>query len=86
MSDHRALPPDLELWGGIEATAGRGLPTAIASVSLEQRAVRPRFSALASERGWIMPALANAVERFLEQRERVLERTAAGQPLERGGM
>jgi hypothetical protein len=33
-----------------------------------------------------MPALANAVERFLEQRERALERTAAGQPLERGGM
>jgi hypothetical protein len=43
-------------------------------------------SSRTSERGWIVPALANAVERFLEHRERVLERTAAGQPLERGGM
>jgi dTDP-4-dehydrorhamnose reductase len=67
---------------GLPATLVEGRSTA----SLEQRAPRPRFSALASERGWIMPALANAVERFLEQRERVLERTAAGQPLERGGM
>jgi dTDP-4-dehydrorhamnose reductase len=67
---------------GLPATLVEGRSTA----SLEQRAPRPRFSALASERGWIMPALANAVERFLEQRERTLERTAAGQPLERGGM
>jgi dTDP-4-dehydrorhamnose reductase len=67
---------------GLPATLVEGRSTA----SLEQRAPRPRFSALASERGWIMPALANAVERFLEQREQALERTAAGQPLERGGM
>jgi dTDP-4-dehydrorhamnose reductase len=62
---------------GLPANLIEGRSTA----SLAQRAARPRFSALASERGWIMPPLANAVERFLEQREQMLERPAAGQPL-----
>jgi dTDP-4-dehydrorhamnose reductase len=57
---------------GVPADLVQGRPAG----SLGQRAVRPRFSALASERGWIMPTLADAVERFLDHRERVLERTA----------
>ena len=57
---------------GVPADLVQGRPTG----SLGQRAVRPSFSALASERGWIMPTLADAVERFLDHRERVVERTA----------
>ena len=36
----------------------------VAGKDLELSATRPAYAALASERGWIMPALDNAVERF----------------------
>jgi dTDP-4-dehydrorhamnose reductase len=85
---------DAVTWAGFARQAAQlaGLPVDLvqgrSTSSLELRAARPRFSALASERGWIMPTLADAVERFLHHRERVLERTAsvAAQPQERGGM
>jgi dTDP-4-dehydrorhamnose reductase len=69
---------------GVPADLVQGCPTD----SLDQRAVRPRFTALASERGWIMPSLADALERFVHHRERVLAQTApaAAHPKDRGWM
>lgn len=57
----------------------RGVPGAL----LGQTAPRPRFSALGSERGVLMPTLANALERYLA--ERALLAAGDGGPLESVG-
>ena len=49
-------------------------------ISLEEagwRAPRPRYSALASERGWMMPTLDSALARYVNHCECLLERIAA---------
>nr|WP_221277059.1 dTDP-4-dehydrorhamnose reductase [Deinobacterium chartae] len=49
--------------GGLEASLLEGVP----SSELGQVARRPAYSALGSERGWIMPPLESALERFFAE-------------------
>ena len=41
MSDHRALPPDLELWGGIEATVNRVGDAYVDQLAISGHSIRP---------------------------------------------
>jgi dTDP-4-dehydrorhamnose reductase len=50
---------------GVSTRTLHGRPTA----ALELAAARPRFSALSSERGWVMPSLEDALARFLKECE-----------------
>lgn len=60
-------------WADLAVTAAGAagldarLIRAVDGAALDQRAQRPRFSALASERGCIMPPLEDALRRYLEE-------------------
>jgi len=63
-------------WADLAREAARlaGLPADLvhgcSTASLGHRAPRPACSALESERGWIMPRLEDALQRFIDERQR----------------
>jgi dTDP-4-dehydrorhamnose reductase len=63
---------------GIDASAIAERPTA----SLDQRAARPAYSALGSERGMLLPSFDHAMARYLREREQEVARKQAEQQAE----
>lgn len=66
-------------WAGLASMAAnaagldQGLVRAVHDDALHQQAPRPRFSALTSERGSIMPTLEDALQRYLQDVEDAAE-------------
>jgi dTDP-4-dehydrorhamnose reductase len=69
-SDFAALVADM---GGSNRAFVRGRPNA----SLRQVAPRPRFSALSSERGTLMPSLEQGLENYFHERKQARLRQCA---------
>jgi dTDP-4-dehydrorhamnose reductase len=64
---------------GVDASALEELPTS----ALGQRAVRPAFSALSSERGMLLPSFDNALARYLGERKAAVRAAAGVKPSRR---
>ena len=70
---HSAHPAEIS-WADFAVMVARragldtGLVQKVPTASMVRPALRPQYSALASERGMLLPPLENAVDRFLTER------------------